>query len=401
MGTDLTFGERLRFTRRTITLMTEGAFDVLVAARALEAAGRHVIHLQIGEPDFATPEHIVQAAIRAMHDGHTRYTPPAGIPELRDAVAASMAARGVRASAENVVISPGAKNIIFYAAVALIDQGDEVLLPDPAYPIFESVMRFAGARPVFYSLQGARDFRVDPGEIADKISPRTRLLVLNTPHNPTGSVIGAGDLAAIAELAQRHDLLVLCDEIYSRHRYDEEVASIASFPGMADRTIVVDGFSKTFAMTGWRLGYGVMPAPIADQMTKVALNSNSCTAAFVQHAGIAALTGPPEPVAGFVRELRCRRDLVVHGLRAIDGITCVEPRGAFYVFPDITGVLERSGLTVPAFADRLLSEHGVACLPGTAFGAGGAGHLRLSYAASRADLRTALDRIRDLVRGRE
>ena len=370
---------------------------MLVAARRLEAAGRDVIHLEIGEPDFPTPEHIVEAAARALREGKTKYTQPAGIPELRTAIAEHMAQRGVTARPERVVVTPGAKPILFYSMLTLVRRGDEVLVPDPGFPIYESVVRFAEATPRFYSLRADRGFAPDLESIASLIGPRTRAIMLNSPHNPTGGVARARELEAVADLAQRHDLVVLADEIYSRHVHDVSHASIAALEGMADRTVIVDGFSKTFAMTGWRLGYGVMPEPIAERVTKLIVNSTSCTAAFVQHAGVAALTGPQGPVATMVAEFRERRDLLVRGLSALDGVSCTLPSGAFYAFPDFSAVLSRTGLTTETLAHRLLHEHGVACLAGTAFGERGRGHVRFSYAASRAQLTEALNRLRGAV----
>ncbi|PYO99042.1 MAG: aspartate aminotransferase [Gemmatimonadetes bacterium] len=375
---------------RLDTLGTEQAYVVLAAARRLEASGHKVVHLEIGEPDMPTPPHVVEAGVRALRDGLTRYALAAGVPELRDAIARSLAARGVRATAENVVVTPGAKPALFCTALSLIGPGDEVLCPDPGFPIYESVVRFAGGRPVYYPLDETREFAPHVDAIAERVTPRTRVLILNLPHNPTGGVATTHDLTALAALAQRHDLWVISDEVYGQIRYDGRRDSIAALPGMSDRTVIVDGFSKGYSMTGWRLGYGVMPASLTDAMTTLVINNVSCTATFVQYAGIAALTGPQDAVTRMVAGLRAKRDLLVRGLNAIEGITCASPAGAFYCFPDLSGVLERTGLTCKSFAERLLAEQHVAVLAGTAFGPGGEGHLRLCYATEPVELERAL-----------
>jgi aspartate aminotransferase len=382
---------------RLDTLGTEQAYLVLGAARQLEAAGHSVVHLEIGEPDMPTPPHVVEAGVRALREGRTRYALAAGVPELRDAIAQSLATRGVLAGPEHVVVTPGAKPMLFCAALALIEPGAEVLTPDPGFPIYESVVRFAGARPLYYPLDEQREFAPHVAAIAERITPRTRAIILNLPHNPTGGVATPHDLAALAELAERHDLWVISDEVYGQIRYDGRRDSIAALPGMADRTVIVDGFSKGYSMTGWRLGYGVMPASLTGPMTTLLINNVSCTATFVQYAGLAALTGPQEPVGRMVAGLRLKRDLLVRGLNAIDGVRCATPAGAFYCFPDLSGVLERTGLSCDAFAERLLAEQHVAVLAGTAFGPGGAGHLRLCYATEPALLEGALAGIRRLV----
>jgi len=387
----------MRTAARLATLGTEQAYTVLAAAKRLEARGHTVVHLEIGEPDMPTPPHVVEAGVRALRDGFTRYALAAGVPELREAIARSLAARGVRATAENVVVTPGAKPILFCTVLALVGPGDEVLCPDPGFPIYESVVRFAGGRPIYYPLDETRAFAPHLAAIAERITPRTRVLVLNLPHNPTGGVATGGDLATLAELAQRHDLWVISDEVYGRVRYDGRCDSIAALPGMAERTVIVDGFSKTYAMTGWRLGYGVMPVALTEPMTTLVINNVSCTATFVQYAGIAALTGPQDPVTRMVAGLEGKRNLLVRGLNAIDGIRCATPAGAFYCFPDIGGVLERTGLTCESFAERLLAEHHTAVLAGTAFGPGGEGHLRVCYATERAELERALAAIRGFV----
>ena len=382
---------------RLDTLGTEQAYLVLAAARQLEAAGHPVVHLEIGEPDMPTPPHVVEAGVRALRDGLTRYALAAGVPELREAIARSLASRGVLVGPENVVVTPGAKPMLFCAALALCEPGAEVLIPNPGFPIYESVVRFAGARPVYYPLDEQRAFAPHVAAIAQRITPRTRVIILNLPHNPTGGIATPHDLAALAELAERHDLWVISDEVYGQIRYDGRRDSIAALPGMADRTVIVDGFSKGYSMTGWRLGYGVMPESLTGPMTTLLINNVSCTATFVQHAGLAALTGPQEPVARMVAGLRLKRDLLVRGLNAIDGVRCATPAGAFYCFPDLSGVLERTGLSCEAFAQRLLAEQHVAVLAGTAFGPGGAGHLRMCYATEPAQLERALERIRRFV----
>ncbi len=387
----------MRTAARLDTLGTEQAYVVLAAAKRLEARGHHVVHLEIGEPDMPTPPHVVEAGVRALQSGLTRYALAAGVPELREAIAQSLAARGVRAGPENVVVTPGAKPMLFCAALALIGPGDEVLCPDPGFPIYDSVVRFAGGRPVYYPLDETRAFAPHVEALAGKITPRTRALILNLPHNPTGGVATAQDLATLAELAQRHDLWVISDEVYGRVRYDGRCDSIAALPGMAARTVIVDGFSKTYSMTGWRLGYGVMPASLAEPMTTLVINNVSCTATFVQHAGLAALTGPQDAVTAMVAGLAAKRDLLARGLNAIEGIRCATPAGAFYCFPDISGVLDRTGLTCESFAERLLAEQHTAVLAGTAFGPAGEGHLRLCYATERAELERALASIRTFV----
>jgi aspartate/methionine/tyrosine aminotransferase len=368
---------------RAVELGVEGAFAVYAAGRQLEAQGRSVIHLEIGEPDFPTPAHIVEAGVRALRDGLTTYTQSAGIPELREAIAAASTARGVAATPDNVLVTPGSKQMLFLTLQALLEPGDEVLVPDPAYPAYHSSTGFAGGRPVSYSVDPARPDGVDIAEIAGKVTPRTRVLVINSPHNPTGHVLPATVVESLAELALRH-------EIYYHLTFGSaKPVSIASLPGMRDRTIVVDGFSKAYAMTGWRLGYGIMPETLADYVAKLINNSNACVTTFVQVAGVAALRGPQESVVAMRDEYHARRDVIVSALNAIPGITCAVPGGAFYAFPDITAL----GVTAEALASRLLYDHGIGCLPGTAFGANGAGHLRFSYVRSREQIASALARV--------
>jgi len=380
---------------RVRALSGEGAFEVLAAARRLESAGRHVVHVEIGEPDGATPPHVVEAGARALRDGHTRYVNPAGLPALRDAIAASLEWRGVRATADHVVVVPGAKPMLFYALLAVLEPGDEVLVPDPGFPIYPSVVRFAGAVPVGYRLDAAGG--VDVAHLASLISPRTRALVVNLPGNPTGGVAPPAALSALAELALRHDLTVISDEVYGRLRYDGHVDSIAALPGMLERTVIVDSFSKSYAMTGWRLGFGVVPAPLVERVTMLVVNGTSCTPPFVQLAGLAALTGSQESVAAAVARLERRRDWLVDGLNGLPGIRCPRPDGAFYAFPDVRKIEERARLSTTQLAARLLEVHGVAVLPGTGFGPAGAGHLRLSFAVSPAVLDLALERIRECI----
>jgi len=367
---------------------------VLSRAQALESAGRSVIHLEIGQPDFRTPEHICEAAFRAVREGATGYCPTEGIASLRQAVAEEVtASRGVPVRESQVIITPGAKPLLFFGVLACVEPGDEVIYPDPGFPIYESIIRFVGAVPVPLPLRETRDFCFDEEDLRRLVSPRTRMLILNSPENPTGGVLGEEELSAIAELAQKFGFWVLADEVYSRLTYDTPHRSILAYDGMAEQTILVDGASKTYAMTGWRLGWGVMPESVAAAVARLMVNSNSCTATFVQHAGVAALTGPQDAVEAMRSEFRARRDLLVAGLNAIRGIRCRLPRGAFYAFPHI-GALTEDDRT---FAERLLDEGGVATLWGSSFGKQGKGYLRLSYATSRERLEEALQRIEAFV----
>jgi aspartate aminotransferase len=379
---------------RAATLGTEAAFEVLARARALEAQGRAVLHFEMGEPDFDTPPHVVEAAAEALRGGWTHYVPAAGIPELRAAVAAKVTAeRGFPADAARVVVLPGAKIGIFFTMLAVAGPGDEVLVPDPSFPIFESAARYAGAAPVPYRLPEGRGFSPDPREIARLLSPRTRLLVLNSPGNPTGGVAPAADLAAVADAVRAHPrCLVLSDEIYADFVYEGEHRSILAEPGMAERGILLDGFSKSFAMTGWRLGYVVAPPPVADHVARLVVNSASCTAAFTQRAGLAALAGPKEPTRRMVEEFRRRRAVMVDGLNSVRGFRCASPRGAFYAFPSVEG----TGLPAGEVARRLLDEAGVAVVPGPAFGAAGEGYVRFSFANTAANIAAAVAKARDL-----
>jgi aspartate/methionine/tyrosine aminotransferase len=380
-----------RLAARISDLGTETAFDVLARTRVLEAQGKHVLHLEIGEPDFPTPPHVVEAGIRALRDGATKYGPPPGLPGLREAVCERVLADvGVRATPDEVVITPGAKPILFFAILATVGPGDEVLCPDPGFPIYESVVRFAGAKAVPVPLRADRGYALDVDAAERLVTDRTRLVIFNSPGNPTGGMVSAKDLERIGALAERHDLWVIADEIYGRIHYEEEHTSLAALPGMRERVILADGFSKAYAMTGWRLGYGVFPRALVEPVTRLVINSNSCTAAFVQLAGVAALRGPQEPVERMVAEYRRRRDLVVSALRETPGLRCAIPQGAFYAFPDV----RQLPLPANAFATHLLEEHGVATLSGTAFGPGGDGHLRISYVSAPDVLTEALRRIR-------
>ena len=374
---------------------TETAFEVSARARALEATGKSIVYLQIGEPDFDTPANVREAAKRALDDGLTHYPPYAGLPDLRAAIAEDMTARrGFTAKPENVFVTVGGKGVMVYAIMALVDPGDEVIVPDPGYPIYESITRFVGGTPIPIPIRQSNDFRLDVDELASLITPRTRLLVINSPANPTGGVLTRQDIERIAELAQRHDLIVLSDEIYSRILYDgAEHVSIASLDGMAERTITLDGFSKTYAMTGWRLGYAVVPDWLVKAYSQLVINTISGVTAFAQAGAIEALRGPQSEVDAMVREFHARRDLIVDGLNEIPGFDCLRPQGAFYVFPDISG----TGMTGAALADRLLYEAGVCVLAGTAFGGVGESHIRISYANSRENLYEALQRIRAFV----
>jgi aspartate aminotransferase len=390
-----------QLAERMSLLGTESAFELLAKAKALEAAGKSVIHLEIGEPDFPTAPHIREAAIAALEAGHTHYVPAPGIPALREGVASFLERTGrLRVTPDRVLITPGAKAVMFFTILALAGPGDEVLYPDPGFPMYESITSFAGATPVPVPLRESNGFRVDTAELESLITPRSKLLILNSPHNPCGSALTRDDCAAIAELAQRHDLAVLSDEVYWAIRYDKEEGqkaaghvSVLDFDGMAERTILLDGWSKTYAMTGWRLGFGVFPAELVEPVTRLAINSVSCTSAFSQYAALAALEGPWAPVADMVAEFRRRRDITVSGLNDIPGITCVEPQGAFYAFCNITG----TGRTSADLEDRLLRDAGVAALSGAAFGPWGEGFMRLSYANSVPNIEAALAAIKAVV----
>jgi aspartate/methionine/tyrosine aminotransferase len=373
---------------------TETAFEAAARARALEAQGRSVVHLEIGEPDFDTPENVREAAKRAIDAGMTHYPPFPGIPELREAIAADSAKRrGFAPDPQNVFVTVGGKGVMYYAILALVDPGDEVIVPDPGYPIYESVTRFVGGTAVPIAIRQENNFRLDPDELASLVTPRTKLIVINSPANPTGGVLTREDLERIAAIAIEHDLVVLSDEIYSRILYTGEHTSIAALPGMAERTIVLDGFSKTWAMTGWRLGYGIVPGWLNHGFGRLIINSVSGATTFAQVGAVEAIAGPQDAVDMMVAEFKARRDLVVDGLNAIPGVSCLRPEGAFYVFPEITG----TGLTGAELADKLLNEAGVSVLAGTAFGQVGANHIRLSYATSRDNIEEALRRMRTVI----
>ncbi len=375
----------------------ESAFDVLVEARALEAQGRRVIHLEIGEPDFATPAHIVDAAKQALDEGWTHYGPTQGFPELREAIASYVSrSRGIRVEPEHVSVVPGGKPILFFTMMALIEPGDEVLYPDPGFPIYGSMVRFLGAKPVPVPLLENRGFSLDLDYVRDHLSHRTKMLILNSPHNPTGGILSEGDVRALADLLLDRNLVVLSDEIYSRIHYTPDPPfSIASVPGMLQKTVILDGFSKTYAMTGWRIGYGVMPEWLVEAVNKLMVNSNSCTASFTQRAALAALTGPQTAVEEMVNEFRRRRDAFCAALQQVPGFRCAVPEGAFYAFANIQG----TGFSSKKLADLLLKEAGVASLNGSSFGERGDGYIRFSYANSLENLLEAAERMQRLLSG--
>lgn len=375
-------------------LGTESAFEVLAKAKGLEAQGKDIIHLEIGQPDFSTPMNVCEAAFKAMKDGHTGYCPSAGLPEFREVVAQHITdTRGIEIHPDEVTVTPGAKPIIFFTILALVDEGDEVIYPEPGFPVYESVIDFIGGKAVPLPLREEVDFRFRIEDLVDSITERTKLLILNSPQNPTGGTLTEADLTAIAELARKHQFYILTDEVYSRLLYEGTHQSILSLPGMKEQTILIEGHSKTYAMTGWRLGYGIAPRQIADKITQLTINSNSCTATFTQIAGIEALTGPQTFVTQMVAEFKKRRDAIVDGLNGIDGITCIKPLGSFYVFPNVTQL----PLSCEELADYCMDEAGVALLPGTAFGKYGDGYLRLSYANSLENIEDALRRIKTVI----
>jgi len=372
-------------------ILIETAFEVLVKARALEAQGKHIVHLEIGEPDFETPAHVIAAGKRALDEGWTHYGPTQGYPEFREAIAAHVSeTRGIPAKASQVCVVPGGKPILFFPMMALLEEGDEVIYPNPGFPIYESMTRFLGATPVPIPLVESRGFSFDLDRFRDSLTPRTKMVILNSPQNPTGGVIPPDDLRVIADLVRDRDLMVLSDEIYSRIYYGEPPLSIASLPGMQEKTIILDGFSKIYAMTGWRLGYGVMPEWLVEAVNKLMVNSNSCTASFTQRAGLAALTGPQDEPLAMVAEFHRRRDAFIDGLNTLPGFRCAKPAGAFYAFPNIEG----TGRTSKQLADELLYEAGVASLNGGSFGEFGNGYLRFSYANSLENLMEAVARMR-------
>ncbi len=384
----------MELSQRVQAIKESPTLAVSARAARLKAEGKDIIGLGVGEPDFDTPQHIKDAATKALAEGFTKYTPSSGIPELRAAIAADATARkGFTVVPDRVAVVPGGKPVMFFAILALVDEGDEVIYPDPGFPIYESMASFVGAKAVPCPIRQENSFRLDPKELASLVTKRTKLVIINSPANPTGGVSTREDLEQIARVALDHDFVVLADEIYGRILYEGEHVSIASLPGMVDRTIVLDGFSKTYAMTGWRLGYAILPEKLVMPFSRLIVNSVSCTNAATQWAGVEALTGPQDSVTAMVAEFKARRDLIVDGLNAIPGIKCLRPSGAFYVFPDISA----TGLTGAELADRLLNEGGVSALSGTAFGQVGKYHLRFSYANSRENIADALRRTRAVV----
>ena len=381
----------MQLADRMNRILIETAFEVLLKARNLEAQGKNIVHLEIGEPDFPTPAHVITEGKNALDQGWTHYGPTQGYPEMRQSIARHISqTRGITAGPEHVCVVPGGKPILFFPMLALLDAGDEVIYPNPGFPIYESMIGFCGAKPVPIPLVEDRDFSFDLNILKDSITDKTKMLILNSPQNPTGGVIPADDIRAIADMVRDRDIIVLSDEIYSRIYYGERPLSIASLPGMQEKTIILDGFSKIYAMTGWRLGYGVMPVWLVDAVNKLMVNSNSCTASFTQRAGIAALDGPQDEAEAMVAEFTKRREIFIDGLNTLPGFRCRKPQGAFYAFPNITG----TGRTSRQLADELLYEAGVACLSGPSFGSFGEGYLRFSYANSQDNLREAVERIR-------
>jgi aspartate/methionine/tyrosine aminotransferase len=386
----------IRFAERMSRLGTEGAFVVLAKARRLEADGKKIVHLEIGEPDFATPDNIIEAGISALQNGYTHYTPASGILEARQAVA-SFVSRTLKTDVDpaEVVLVPGSKNVLLFTLFACIEPGDEVILPDPAYPAYASQVNFIGAVPKLVTLREETGFRMDLDQLADLVTPKTRMLIINTPQNPTGGILTEEDVKFVCDLAQKHNLLVVSDEIYSQLVYGFHHVSPLSQPGMRERTVLMDGLSKSYAMTGWRLGYAVAPKALAAKLDQLMINSSSCAAGFTQMAAIEALSAPESESAvhRMVKVFEHRRDLVVDGLNAIPGVRCAKPQGSFYAFPNIKG----TGFDERELADRLLTEAGVAVLPGTAFGEAGKGYIRLAYTQSEDELRRGLKQIGDFI----
>ena len=386
----------MTLANRMMNLGTETAFEVLAKARALEAQGQDIIHLEIGEPDFGTPQHIVDAGVNALRDGYTHYGPTPGLPELREAIARnSQLVRGVKTEPENVVVTPGAKPIMFYVLLALGEPGVEVIYPNPGFPIYESMIKFSGAVPVPLQLQEETGYHPDLDLLPSLITSNTRLIILNSPENPCGSNLSHAELEKIANIVRQHqNLYIMSDEIYKDILYTDSHNSIAAMQGMSEKTIILDGFSKSYAMTGWRLGYGIMPSELVPHITRLAVNSVSCAASFSQIATIAALEGPQDDVEAMVTEFAIRRTLISEGLRSIPNINCPEPEGAFYAFPSIKNL----GLSSSEFEDRSLREAGVALLAGNAFGEFGEGYVRLSYANSQDNIQRAIERLDKFVR---
>ena len=384
----------MKLASRMNNLGTETAFEVLAKAKALESQGKSIIHLEIGEPDFDTPSNIIKAAQNALSNGYTHYGPSPGLMEVRERIAQEVSeTRNISVSANNVVITPGAKPIMFFAMLALIDEGDEVIYPNPGFPIYESMINFVGGIPVPMKLLASNNFEIDLNDIVDQISPKTKLMIINSPNNPCGSVISKEDLTTLANLAKKNDFTILTDEVYRRFLYEGEYFSPVSVPGMTERTIILDGFSKTYSMTGWRAGFGVMPENLVEPISRLSTNSVSCTASFTQIATLEAMNGPQEEPMRMVDEFKKRRDVIVNGLNSISGIECPMPGGAFYVFPSIEG----TGMSSKQFANDLLEKHGVACLAGESFGEYGKGCIRFSFANSMENLNEALDRINSFV----
>ncbi len=387
----------MKLADRMKRLGTETAFEVLMKARKLEADGADIIHLEIGEPDFDTPRNIIDAGVTALNSGFTHYGPSPGLQEVRDRIAQEIVdSRNISVSGDNVVITPGGKPIMFFAILALINEGDEVLYPNPGFPIYESMINFVGGVPVPMKLLSDRDFRIDIDEVATQITPKTKLMIINSPNNPCGSIIEHSDLEELARLAKENDILVLSDEIYSRLLYEGQHHSIAAFEDMLDRTIILDGFSKTYAMTGWRVGFGIMPVDLVEPISRLSTNSVSCTAAFTQMAVLEAMNGPQDDADHIVNEFKKRRDIIVSGLNNIKGIRCPMPKGAFYIFPNVEG----TGMTSREFADGLLEEGGVAGLAGESFGKYGKGCVRFSFANSAENIERALERIDNFVKSK-
>ncbi len=383
------------FAERMSRLGTETAFEVLARAKAMEAEGRDMVHLEIGEPDFDTPPNIVKAAIKALKEGFTHYGPSAGMPAAKKVFAEHISKdRKIEVRPENVVITPGAKPILFFSIMALVDEGDEVIYPNPGFPIYESVINFVGGKPVPIPLREEKNFSFDVDELRGLVNEKTKLIIVNSPQNPTGGILTKKDMKTVAELADKYDAWILSDEVYSKIVYEGKHVSIYDFPEVKDRTILLEGHSKTYAMTGWRLGYGIMPPKLADAVARLQTNSNSCTASFTQMAGIEALTGSQSRSRKMVKEFKARRDLIVDGLNAIPGFTCLKPKGAFYVFPNITG----TGMKSKELETFLLEKAGVAALSGTSFGAYGEGYVRFSYANSQENIKKALEKIRSALK---
>ena len=384
----------MKLAQRMSRLGTETAFEVLAKAQQLEAQGKHIIHLEIGEPDFETPANIVEAGRQALSEGFTSYNPSPGYDDLKDAIAKDISkSREISVKKENVIVTPGGKPIMFFIILAMIENGDEVLYPNPGFPIYESMIEFCGGKAVPMRLHKENSFNLDIEEVKGQISSKTKLMIINSPNNPCGSVIDKKNLEALSELAKENDITVLSDEIYSRFLYEGSHHSIASFPDMIDRTVILDGYSKTYAMTGWRIGYGVFPDALVEPISRLVTNSVSCTASFTQRAAIEATNGPQEDSNRMVEEFKKRRSIVVEGLNNIKGIKCAIPSGAFYAFPNVEG----TGMSSSDFANKVLEEAGVAVLAGESFGKYGTGHIRISFANSTENLVAAIDRIQKFV----